>query len=77
LTPTPNQHCPFADRQSQAAGIPTALEQGDLLAYDSHSLSNYQFATSRKSVDLIVDVEGKLFVVRELKVMGECFWAQE
>ena len=78
LTPTPDQRCPFADRQSKAAGIITALEQGELLAYNSHYISDYQFATaSGKSMDLILDVQGKLFVVRGLKVTGECFWAQE
>lgn len=78
LTAVPNQHCPFADRRSEAAGVISALEQGELISYDSRNISDYQFATkSMKSVDLIVEVKGELFVVNGLQVSGGCFWAQE
>lgn len=78
LTLTPDQHCPFADPRSQAAGIVSALNEGELIAYDSRYISNNQYATaSMKSVDLIIDVQGELFEVDELQVSGGCFWAQE
>jgi hypothetical protein len=78
LTLTPDQHCPFADPRSQKAGIVSALKEGELIAYDSRYISNYQYATaSMKSVDLIIDVQGELFEVDGLQVFGGCFWAQE
>jgi hypothetical protein len=78
LTLTPDQHCPFADPRSQAAGIVSALKEGELIAYDSRYISNYQHATaSMKSVDLIIDAQGELFEVDGLQVSGGCFWAQE
>jgi hypothetical protein len=78
LTLAPKQHCPFADPQIQAKGMITALKAGELVSYDSHYLLGYQFTSaSRQSVDLIVEVEGKLFVINELQVSGGCFWAQE
>ena len=78
LTVDPDQHCPFADRQSQAAGIITALERGEVIAYDSRDVLDDQFAANTmNSVDLIVDVGGKLFAVHGLRVSGGCFLAQE
>lgn len=78
LTPTPQEHCPFADPSSRAAGIVSALRNGDLIAYSSADIAGYKYAGTRtQSVDLIIDKQGKLFQVNGLRVSGGCFWAQE
>ncbi len=79
LTPNPRETCPFAGRKAEEAGIIASLERGDLIAYDSYAISNLaSFArTNRKLVDVIVDVQGDLFLVQRISVLDGCFWAQE
>jgi hypothetical protein len=78
LIPNPQEYCPLADSRSQAAGIVSALKNGDLIAYSSADISDYKYAGTRtQPVDLIIDKQGKAFQVDGLRVSGECFWAQE
>lgn len=78
LTPNPNQLCPFADNKIRKADIIDALQRGNMLAYDSDSIPGSGLANAYpKSVDLIIEVRGELFLVQGVDVSGECFWAQE
>ena len=78
LTPSPQQHCPFADRKTRDAGIIASLKRGEMLAYDSDPVSDSGFANAQiKLVDLVVEVRGELFLVNGIQVSGGCFWAQE